>query len=657
MKTNFPRKKNFQEDNIKLVNNNNKINTSNIGSESKSNLNIIINCNEEEEEEENDDNNNNNNNDNNNKRSDKNDDETAINFFDMKTKSKRIELNEEDEEEEEEEEDGEENEEEEDDEEEKNSKDNADSMVNDFDIIFENIIPKIIYINPLIRTKLDIEQISHLIKELLEQYDDKYNETIEQVINAKKNILIEKNGQEIDLNKLATMYDGQEEENEFFLKKRNTTASILQNNIKTIKPSEEEIEDKDCIKTCKFKLVLPIARGGYGSVGLYKKSSTSDMYAIKIVNIKGMKEKKLSASLKVEQNILKEINNDYVINSYFFFQDTKNYYFVMEYLPGGDVFGLLSKNNLPKSTIKLIIAETILAINYLHSINIIHHDIKPENILITAKGHFKLSDFGLSKTLKNDGQETVDQYVKNLINFVEFKHIENNYIVDDEESKEAVGTINYMAPELFTDKYPEGGGIDYWAIGVLIFDLFSFALPFEGKTQEETRENIIGVKINWNKLINDNVKKIYGNIDSAIDLIKKFLKEDPNERWGDKNLEEIKKHEFFEDFDWDEIQEIKNESVKDYVKDRVKENNNKIKKIMLKEKEKDEKDIKNEEDTLIEGCPSLIKVNLTEIEEKDFFTERLDNLNKKNKEIVKKKFQKEVNNEDNISPLLLIDLE
>ena len=572
----------------------------------------------------------------------------------MKTKSKRIELNEE---EEEEEEDGEENEEEEDDEEEKNSKDNADSMVNDFDIIFENIIPKIIYINPLIRTKLDIEQISHLIKELLEQYDDKYNETIEQVINAKKNILIEKNGQEIDLNKLATMYDEQEEENEFFLKKRNTTASILQNNIKTIKPSEEEIEDKDCIKTCKFKLVLPIARGGYGSVGLYKKSSTSDMYAIKIVNIKGMKEKKLSASLKVEQNILKEINNDYVINSYFIFQDTKNYYFVMEYLPGGDVFGLLSKNNLPKSTIKLIIAETILAINYLHSINIIHHDIKPENILITAKGHFKLSDFGLSKTLKNDGQETVDQYVKNLINFVEFKHIENNYIVDDEESKEAVGTINYMAPELFTDKYPEGGGIDYWAIGVLIFDLFSFALPFEGKTQEETRENIIGVKINWNKLINDDVKKIYGNIDSAIDLIKKFLKEDPNERWGDKNLEEIKKHEFFDDFDWDEIQEIKNESVKDYVKNRVKENNNKIKKIMLKEKEKDEKDIKNEEDTLVEGCPSLIKVNLTEIEEKDFFTERLDNLNKKNKEIVKKKFQKEVNNEDNISPLLLIDLE
>ena len=212
-----------------------------------------------------------------------------------------------------------------------------------------------------------------------------------------------------------------------------------------------------------------------------------------------------------------------------------------------------------------------------------------------------------------------------------------------------------MAPELFTDKYPEGSGIDYWAVGVLIFDLFSFALPFEGNTQEETRENIIGIKINWEKLINDEVKKLYGNIDNVVDLIKKFLKEDPKERWGDNNLDEIKKHEFFNDFDWDEIKDMKNVSVKDYVKERIKENNNKIKKIMEKNKTQEEKG--ENEDKLEEGCPTIIKVNLTEVEEKDFFTERLDNLNKKNNEIVKKKFSKEVNNEDNISPLLLIDLE
>ena len=636
----FSKKNEYEEDNLKIINNKNNI--SNLGSESKSNLNIIINCNEEEEEEEPEENNNN--------IIIKKEDNAQINFFDTKTKTKQIEKEEEEEDEEEEGElEGSEEEEE---------KENADSIVNDLDDkLFGKILPKMIYINPLKGSKSDIIQIGDLIKELLEKYDEKYDEIIDQTINSKKNILIEKNEQEIGLNKLAIMYyNYPEDDNEFFARKRNTTANISLNNIKVVKqPTEPEIEEKDVVRTCKFKLVLPIAKGGYGSVGLYKKLSTSDMYAIKIVNINGMKEKKLSASLKVEQNILKEINNDYVINSYFIFKDTKNYYFVMEYLPGGDVFGLLSKNNLPKSTIKLIIAETILAINYLHSINIIHHDIKPENILITAKGHFKLSDFGLSKSLKNDGQESVDQYVKNLINFVEFKSTDNYYFIDDEESKEAVGTINYMAPELFTDKYPEGSGIDYWAVGVLIFDLFSFALPFEGNTQEETRENIIGIKINWEKLINDEVKKLYGNIDNVVDLIKKFLKEDPKERWGDNNLDEIKKHEFFNDFDWDEIKDMKNDSVRDYVKERVKENNNKIKKIMEKNKTQEEKG--ENEDKLEEGCPTIIKVNLTEDEEKDFFTERLDNLNKKNNEIVKKKFSKEVNNEDNISPLLLIDLE
>ena len=367
-----------------------------------------------------------------------------------------------------------------------------------------------------------------------------------------------------------------------------------------------------------------------------------------------MKEKNLSSSLKNEQNILKEINNDYLVNSYYIFQDKKNYYFVMEYLPGGDVYTLLSKINIPIKTIQLIVAETILAVNYLHGIRIIHHDIKPENILISLKGHFKLSDFGLSKTLSESGEFEVEQArVKNLRDFVEFNKFPSNFIFgdDEDENKDAVGTLNYMAPELFTDKYPHGSGIDYWAIGVLIFDLYSYSLPFEGKTQDETRNNIIELKIDWNKLINENVKNIYGNIDSAIDLIKKFLKENPSERWGDKNLDEIKKHKFFDGFNWDDVQNIKNESIKEYVKQKVKENNLKIKEINLKNKTKKE-DNKTED-----GYPSIIEINLTEKEEEYFFTERLDNLNKKNKEIMKKKITKEDNIKGNFSNLMLIDLE
>ena len=377
-----------------------------------------------------------------------------------------------------------------------------------------------------------------------------------------------------------------------------------------------------------------------------------------------MKEKNLSNTLKNEREILKQIDSQFLVNSYFIFKDKKNYYFVMEYLPGGDVYTLLSTNNLPKKTIQLIVAETILAVNYLHNIRIIHHDIKPENILITPKGHFKLSDFGLSKTLE-DEENSDSQIVKNIKNFVEFNKILVNLGNDENENKDAVGTLNYMAPELFTDKYPEGSGIDYWAIGVLIFDLFCFSLPFEAATQEELKDNIINIKIDWSKLINDEVKKVYGNINSAVDLIKKFLKENPRDRWGDKNLKEIKQHKFFEGFNWDDIENIKNETIKEYVKQRTLENNDQIKQRMLKEKkeeknkdkEKEKDSIDNNEFKTEDGYPVMIEMNLTESEEKYFFTERYDNLSKKNNELIKKKIEKQVNLEENISDLMLIDLE
>ena len=531
----------------------------------------------------------------------------------------------------------------------------------------EQILPNFLIISQETRT-INETQIPILYQELIERIDKKYEKNFVKFMNEKKSTIFgDLDGNDEVLSKkrkrLISFDIGYNSTNLSLNLDKTETPNYTKKNLKDIysfkdrdDKRKDESKDKNQItKTSKFKLILPIAKGGYGSVGLYKKVTTSDTYAIKTVDIKCMKDKHLSSSLKNEQNILKEINNDYVVNSYYIFQDKINYYFVMEYLPGGDVYTLLSKNNLPKKTIQLIVAETILAVNYLHSIKIIHHDIKPENILISVKGHFKLSDFGLSKTLSENGEfETEEAYVKNLRDFVEFKNHTSNFGDDEDENKDAVGTLNYMAPELFTDKFPHGSGIDYWAIGVLIFDLYSYSLPFEAKTQEETRINIINLNIDWNKLINDNIKKVYGNIDPAIDLIKKFLKENPADRWGDKNLNEIKKHKFFEGFNWKDVQNIKNDTVKDYVKQKVKESNNKIKQLNIKNKEKKENSINN---GLEGGYPSVIEINLTENEEKHFFTERLDNLNKKNNEIIKKKITKEDNINGNLSNLMLLDLE
>ena len=526
---------------------------------------------------------------------------------------------------------------------------------------FEDILPNMLYIKPGNQNNINNEQIAELFNELMNQIDEKNiissDKNNKAIITKDKDFFLKKNNKSDSFklihNDIANISSIK------FKDMNDNTPSNTVDTLKDINLSKVDLEEKNenQKKVSKFKLILPIAKGGYGSVGLYKNVTTSDTYAIKTVDINSMKEKKLSSSLKNEQNILKEINNEYVVNSYFIFQDKKNYYFVMEYLPGGDVYTLLSKNNLPKKTIQLIVAETILAVNYLHSIRIIHHDIKPENILISLKGHFKLSDFGLSKTLQEDNEF---EAVQNLRNFVEFNKFPINFNLgdDEDENKDAVGTLNYMAPELFTDKFPHGIGIDYWAIGVLIFDLYCYSLPFQAKTQEEVRSNIISVNIDWSKLINDEVKKIYGNIDPAVDLIKKFLKENPADRWGDKNLDEIKKHKFFDGFNWNDVQNIKNETIKEYVKQRVKENNNKIKEINLKNKAKKEKGDKNNESNKTEdGYPSIIEINLTENEEKYFFTERYDNLSKKNTELIKKKISKEVSLKDNISDLMLLDLE
>ena len=389
-------------------------------------------------------------------------------------------------------------------------------------------------------------------------------------------------------------------------------------------------------KFSNFKLILPIAKGGFGSVGLYKKISTGDLYTIKSVDINIMKEKKLSKTLQNERNIMKEISSDYLVTTYYLFKDKVNYYFVMEYLPGGDVYKLLSSIILPFSTIQLIVAETLLAVHYLHSKNIIHHDIKPENILISKNGHFKLSDFGLSKTINEKKTKVIDEGQSSG------KSSENSSIsslMDSEHNDNKVeGTLFYMSPELFTGNYPVGKPIDYWAIGIIIFELFTFKVPFEADSQEETKENIINYNINWDPIYSDDVVKHYKDyIDPAVDLIKKFIFFNPSQRWGDNDFEKIKNHEFFKGFDWTNIKSIKSTAVMSHLKKVVEENNKKIKEF-------------NKGNTG-EGMEIKCEENLIYDEDNtnnNRFSQRIDNLLKRNNELIRMKFKKkEIKFEEN----------
>ena len=445
------------------------------------------------------------------------------------------------------------------------------------------------------------------------------NSQNENVINTIKELLSEINNDYEKENEKEDNNDENDNDNE-----------KSKSNINSLNNSQIKYSDSN-LKFSNFKLILPIGKGGYGSVGLYKKTKTGDMYAIKSVGIDNMKEKKMSQTLQNERNILKEISSDYVVNSYYIFKDQVNYYFVMEYLPGGDVYNLLSSIILPFSTIQLIIAETLLAVYYLHSINIIHHDIKPENILIAKDGHFKLSDFGLSKTINKEevkkDEEEDSEFIKSssISSDSSLKNSNHEHEKDDNKTE---GTLFYMAPELFTGEYPIGKSIDYWAIGIVIYELFTFKVPFEAETQEKTKQNIIDYNINWEPMYSEEVTKNYKNyIDCTVDLIKKFIFFNPKQRWGDHNFKEIQNHEFFKGFDWVNIKKIKNSAVISHLKKVVEKNNKKIKEL-------------NKANEGENNGNLICEVDLAYDESNVDFSQRIDNLQKRNNELIKMKFKK-----------------
>ena len=189
------------------------------------------------------------------------------------------------------------------------------------------------------------------------------------------------------------------------------------------------------------------------------------------------------------------------------FEDENFCYFIMEYVPNGNLYTLMASNRSTGINIYLvasIMRQLVSAIYYLHNMNppIIHRDIKPENILLNDGLVAKLTDFGWS-----------------------------NYIFNGIKRTTMCGTPVYMAPEIIREQ-PHDEKVDIWCIGVLLFELTTGALPFQGETVEALKNNILNLKISWPKDINLDAKN----------LIIKILKIEPEQRIS---LTEMIQHDFF----------------------------------------------------------------------------------------------------------------
>ncbi|XP_076976946.1 ribosomal protein S6 kinase alpha-2 isoform X6 [Tamandua tetradactyla] len=268
-----------------------------------------------------------------------------------------------------------------------------------------------------------------------------------------------------------------------------------------------------------FELLKVLGQGSYGKVFLVRKVKGPDagqLYAMKVLKKATLKVRDRVRS-KMERDILAEVNHPFIVKLHYAFQTEGKLYLTLDFLRGGDLFTRLSKEVMfTEEDVKFYLAELALALDHLHGLGIIYRDLKPENILLDEEGHIKITDFGLSK-------EAVDP---------------------DKRAYSFCGTIEYMAPEV-VNRRGHTHSADWWSFGVLMFEMLTGSLPFQGKDRKETMALILKAKLGMPQFLSP----------EAQSLLRALFKRNPSNRLGAglDGVEDIKRHPFFLTIDWNKL--------------------------------------------------------------------------------------------------------
>lgn len=305
-----------------------------------------------------------------------------------------------------------------------------------------------------------------------------------------------------------------------------------------------------------FKKLKIIGRGAFGEVKLVQKVDTGNVYAMKVLNKNKMIEKKQEAHVRAERDILAEAENPWLVMMYYSFQDRKNLYLIMEFLPGGDLMTLLmKKDTLNNAETKFYMAECILAIESIHRMGFIHRDIKPDNILLDAEGHVKLSDFGLCTGMRRAHQGVFYEKANKqpeLVTGQDFVRSAEGRRAEWKKNRRqlahsTVGTPDYIAPEVF-EKRGYTKDCDWWSLGVIMFECLCGYPPFCSETPQETYHKII----DWQNQLEFPPEIAIAN--PAISMIRSLVTSS-DRRLGRDGIRSFKSHRFFREVDWDTIRE------------------------------------------------------------------------------------------------------
>ncbi|KAM9263631.1 cGMP-dependent protein kinase 2 isoform 1-T1 [Cariama cristata] len=265
-----------------------------------------------------------------------------------------------------------------------------------------------------------------------------------------------------------------------------------------------------------LEVVATLGVGGFGRVELVKVKNENMAFAMKCIKKKHVVDTKQQEHIYSEKKILEQICSPFVVKLYRTFKDSKYVYMLLEACLGGELWSLLrDRGSFDEVTTKFCVGCVTEAFDYLHHIGIIYRDLKPENLILDAEGYIKLVDFGFAKKI-GSGQKTWT----------------------------FCGTPEYVAPEVILSKGHDFS-VDFWSLGILVYELLTGSPPFSGADQMMTYNLILkGIeKLDFPKIITRRPE----------DLIRRLCRQNPTERLGNmrNGINDIKKHRWLSGFNWD----------------------------------------------------------------------------------------------------------
>jgi hypothetical protein len=292
---------------------------------------------------------------------------------------------------------------------------------------------------------------------------------------------------------------------------RERAVTKIERPVKKEQVENHKVEGTEVINFESFELLGELGQGSFGIVYKAKKKNSGEIFAMKCLSKVALKKQRQLKYAISECKIMKILKNPFVLMMHYAFQTSQSLYMVLDFCPNGDLLGLIEKyEKLGEDVAMFYTAETVLALDYLHSLDIVYRDLKPANILVDKDFHVKLADFGLAKEdITNTPAMTM------------------------------AGSPAYLPPEIVERKGASTAS-DLYGVGVLLYELLTGNLPYYNPDMEALFDSIVKDTINFPSFLST----------EAVDLIRNLMQKDPLKRL---KVPEIKNHPFFRSINWEHL--------------------------------------------------------------------------------------------------------